>query len=110
MGINLPMWSDKLVYASVSPLGVPSYQAAPVSPRPASLEGKKIGLVWNGFDCGDVVLEALTDLLHKQINGLEFIKLPSGKTESWGAPPHEGTTGEVAKEAGVDAVIVAAGG
>ncbi len=104
------MWSDKCSYAAVSPLGTPSSKAAPISFRPASLEGKRIGLVWNGFGGGDVVLEALADLLGEQINNSEFIKLPSGKTESWGTPPHEGTTGEVAKEAGIDAVIVAAGG
>lgn len=110
MGMNLPMWSDKWLFPSVSPLGVPSYQVAPISPRPESLEGKKIGLVWNGFGGGEIILEAFAELLGHQSAGTEFIKLPSGKTETWGTPPHDGTTGQVAKEAGVDAVIVAAGG
>ena len=110
MGMKLPMWSDRLLYQSVSPLGTPSYKVAPISPRPGSLVGKKIGLVWNGFDCGDVILEAFADLLAKLIAGTEFIKLPSGRNEPWGTEAHEGTTGVLAEEAGLDAVIVAAGG
>lgn len=110
MDTNSPLACAEPLYETVSPLGTPSHKVTPIAPRPTSLEGKKIGLVCNGFQGSDLLLESLADLLKEQINSLEFIKLPSGKTEPWGTEPQDGTTGEVAKEAGVGAVIVAAGG
>lgn len=98
------------VYESVSPVGTALHKVIPIAPRPKSLEGKKIGLVCNGFQGSDLLLESLSDLLDRHIKSLEFIKLPSGKTESWGTEPQDGTTGDLAREAGVGAVIVAAGG
>jgi hypothetical protein len=98
------------VYECVSPVGKALHQVIPIAPRPRSLQGKKIGLVCNGFQGSDLLLEALAALLHRQDNSLEFIRLPSGKTESWGTEPQDGTTGDLAREAAVGAVIVAAGG
>jgi hypothetical protein len=98
------------VYECVSPVGRALHQVIPIAPRPRSLAGKKIGLVCNGFQGSDLLLEALADLLHRQDKSLEFFKLPSGKTEPWGTEPQDGTTGDLARDAGVGAVIVAAGG
>jgi hypothetical protein len=98
------------VYESVSPVGAAFDKVISIAPRPKSLEGKKIGLVCNGFQGSDLLLDALSDLLDRKIQGLQFIKLPSGKTEPWGTEPQDGTTGDLAREAGVGAVIVAAGG
>jgi hypothetical protein len=98
------------VYETVSPVGAAFNKVISIAPRPTSLEGKKIGLVCNGFQGSDLLLDALSDLLDRHVNSLEFIKLPSGKTEPWGTEPQDGTTGDLAKEAGVGAVIVAAGG
>lgn len=98
------------VYECVTPVGRALHTVIPIAPRAKNLAGKKIGLVCNGFQGSDHVLEALSDLLHRQDNSLEFIKLPSGRTEPWGTEPQDGTTGELAREAGVGAVIVAAGG
>ena len=97
-------------YECVSPVGRALHRVIPIAPRPRSLEGKKIGLVCNGFQGSDLLLEALSDLLHRNDTSLDFIKLPSGKTEPWGTEPQDGTTGELARGAGVGAVIVAAGG
>lgn len=98
------------VYEAVNPVGTALHKVIPIAARPKSLEGKKIGLVCNGFQGSDLLLEALSDLLGSHIRNLEFIKLPSGKTEPWGTEPQDGTTGDLAREAGVGAVIVAAGG
>jgi hypothetical protein len=98
------------MYEVVSPLGKSTAKVVPISPRLANLENKRIGFVWVGFANGDVLVDALTDLLGKRIKGIGFIKLPGGKTDPWGKEPLDGTTGKVAKEAGVDAVIVAVGG
>jgi hypothetical protein len=98
------------VYESVSPVGAAFTKVISIAPRPKNLEGKKIGLVCNGFQGSDLLLDALSDLLDRNIQGLQFIKLSSGKTEPWGTEPQDGTTGDLAREAGVGAVIVAAGG
>jgi hypothetical protein len=98
------------VYETVSPVGAAFNKVISIAPRPKSLEGKKIGLVCNGFQGSDLLLDALSNLLDRHVNSLEFIKLPSGKTEPWGTEPQDGTTGDLAKKAGVSAVIVAAGG
>ena len=97
-------------YECVSPVGRALHQIIPIAPRPHNLEGKKIGLVCNGFQGSDLLLEALSDLLHRHDKSLEFIKLPSGKTEPWGTEPQDGTTGDIARETGAGAAIVAAGG
>lgn len=98
------------VYECVSPVGRALHQVIPIAPRTRSLQGRKIGLLCNGFQGSDVLLDALAELLHSHDDSLEFIKLPSGKTEPWGTEPQDGTTGELARGAGVGAVIVAAGG
>ena len=41
--------------------------ATPMAPRPSSLEGKSIGLVWNGKANGDVGLRRAGELIQKQI-------------------------------------------
>ena len=41
--------------------------ATPMAPRPSSLEGKSIGLVWNDKANGDVVLRRAGELIQKQI-------------------------------------------
>jgi len=98
------------VYEAVSPVGAAFNKVIAIAPRPHRLDGKKIGLVCNGFQGSDLLLDALSDLLGRNIPGVAFTRLPSGKTEPWGTEPQDGTTGELAKAAGVGAVIVAAGG
>lgn len=98
------------VYEAVNPVGAAFSKVIPIAPRPKSLDREKIGLVCNGFQGSDLLLDAFSDLLNRRIEGVEFIKLPSGKTEPWGTEPQDGTTGDLAREAGVAGVIVAAGG
>ena len=110
MAMTSPQLGEKAVYESVSPLGILATKLATIARRPKSLEGKKIGLVCNGFEGSDLLLDAFSDLLREQIKSLDIVKLPSGKTEPWGTEPQDGTAGDSAREAGVHAVIVAAGG
>ncbi len=51
--------------------------ASPLAHRPHSLEGKTIGLVWNGKANGDVALNRLGELIKNQIPNVT-IKFYSG--------------------------------
>lgn len=51
--------------------------ATPMAPRPSSLEGKTIGLVWNGKANGDVALKRAGELIQKQIPSVK-LKFYSG--------------------------------
>lgn len=41
--------------------------ATPLAPRPSSLEGKTIGLVWNGKANGDVALKRAGEILQNMV-------------------------------------------
>ncbi len=51
--------------------------ATPLAPRPSSLEGKTIGLVWNGKANGDVALRRAGELLENMIPNVT-VKFYSG--------------------------------
>jgi len=95
-------------YEVVSPLGKSTVKVVSPAPRLKSLEGKKIGLIWNVFANGDVLATALGDLLSKRFK-LETVKLPSGKGLKWGSYP-EPSIKDVIKEAKIDALIATVGG
>ncbi len=96
------------VYQVASPLGEQlTKKISPARPLP-DLEGKKIGFMWTIFTNGDVLAEALMDLLGRRFENVETVKLPAGKGMSWGDYPDE-SIGELVREAGVDAVIVTVG-
>ena len=46
--------------------------ATPGAPRPASLEGKKIGLVWNGKANGDIALRRAGELIKQRVPSVEL--------------------------------------
>jgi hypothetical protein len=60
---TLRVWNPvaKIVEAHVRP-----------AERPASLEGKRIGLYWNYKSGGDVALERVRELLQERYPGTEF--------------------------------------
>jgi hypothetical protein len=93
----------------VSPVGKSAVRFFSLSQRLSTLEGKRIGLIWNLFANGDVLAEALADLLQRRFKGLESLILPSGKGLRWGNYP-EPSIGEVVRKFGVDAIIATAGG
>ena len=45
-------------------------EATPPAPRPDSLEGKTIGLVWNGKANGDVALKRAGELIRRRTCGI----------------------------------------
>jgi hypothetical protein len=106
---NSSMAAQDGSYKVVSPLGRSVVRSFPLSPRLSALEGKRIGFVWNLFANGDVLADALAELLGKRFKRLESIRLPSGKGLRWGNHP-DPTLGEVVRESGVDAMIATAGG
>jgi len=103
------MMSVRPMYEVVSPLGKHIAERIPLAPAVPSLEDKTIGFVWNGYLPGDTLADAFIDLLGKRFKGLKSIKLPSRKDLKWGEHGDE-SVGTIAKEAGVDAVIVTVGG
>jgi len=46
-------------------------QAAKLAPRPKSLEGKTLGLVWNGGPNGDIALKRLGELIQIRVKNLK---------------------------------------
>ena len=51
--------------------------ASPMATRPASLDGKTIGLVWNGKANGDVALKRAGELIQNSVPGVK-LKFYSG--------------------------------
>ena len=96
------------MYEVVSPAGKPVVTETPSTSSGIDLTGKKVGLIRIPFRNGDVLLEALATLLSQQFEGLELVKLPSGKSLTWGDYPDSSLT-DLVKEASIQAAIVAVG-
>ncbi len=102
------------LYEVVSPVGqdVASGEGrktdrkSPAAPL-GDLNGKKIGLVWTVFTNGNILLEALRDLLERRYQGLEFVELAPGRNLRWGDYPDK-SIGPWAREHEIDAAIVTA--
>ena len=92
----------------VSPAGKPAAREVPQATSGLDLAGKKVGLVRIPFPNGDVLLETLAGLIKERFSGMEFVKLPSGRSLAWGDYPDDSLT-EVVREAGIDAAMVAVG-
>ncbi|MBI4303862.1 MAG: hypothetical protein HY665_05945 [Chloroflexi bacterium] len=94
-------------YEVTSPLGMPAAAAQSISSRVRELEGKRIGIFWNGYKNGDVLSHALEELLTERFKGLRVIELASGE-RPWGNRMDKKAP-ERAREARVDAAIGVAG-
>jgi hypothetical protein len=81
----------------------------PAAPPLANLTGQKIGLLWTVFTNGDILLNALADWITRKFPGVECVKLMPGRTLAWGDYP-DLSLPDLAREMGVDAAIVTAGG
>lgn len=73
-------------YSLHVPTAAPTTASAGRAPRRASLEGGRIGVLWNGKPNGDVYLETLTTLLGSQLRDLNFLTC-SKPSSSQAAPP-----------------------
>lgn len=78
------------------------------APPLENLNGKKLGLVWTEFYNGDTVLRAFREHLGKRYTDLQFVELPPGRDLRWGDHP-TASIADLARENGLDAVVVAAG-
>ena len=79
------------------------------APPLANLTGKKIGLLWTVFTNGEILLNALADWITRNFPGVECVKLMPGRKLNWGDYP-DLSLPALAREMGVDAAIVTAGG
>lgn len=73
----------------------------------SDLSGRKIGLIWTTFSNGNVLLEALGELLTRRYQGLDVVKIPAGRNLNWGDYPDRSLS-SFARENKLDAAIVAA--
>jgi hypothetical protein len=65
------------------PYGEPtgSSQARPaLVPRPGSLAGLTVGVVWNGWHCMEVIKDRLRDVLARDYGAKEVVGLQTGTT------------------------------
>jgi hypothetical protein len=54
------------------PVGEQQEGFLPLAPRPVSLEGRKVGLLWNKKANGDVYLREFRDFIDSRYPGVEF--------------------------------------
>lgn len=60
-------------YEVVSPVGKPSAQGMPLAPRLATLNGKTIGVVWNGSFRGEASFPIIARMLRERFAGVNVI-------------------------------------
>ena len=84
----------------MNPVGRQRALESPFQPsaRPASLDGKTVGLIWSGTHGGDVALKRAGEMLQKRFGGVSVNFYTGG---NYPTPPH------IVKQAGeeCDAVI-----
>ncbi len=95
----------------VSPEGRTKSITAGPAPRPATLEGKTIGLSWNGKPGGNEALEEIARLLQERVPSLNFIRYWETVPESWAVALRELDDATIGKMDGFkpDLVITAQG-
>ena len=71
--------------------------ALPVTPRPSSLDGKTVGLVWSGTHGGDVALQRAGEMFQERFDNVQTRFYESG---GYPSPPH------VLKQAGEECDVV----
>jgi hypothetical protein len=87
-----------------APAAARSADAAPIS----DLKGRTIGLFWNGFTNGNLLLEFLADTLTRRFPDARFVKLPAGRGLGWGNYPDRSLT-DIVREHAIDAAIAGPG-
>ena len=108
LGFSVALQPQILMYAFIGCLiGTLVGMLPGVGPL-AGLEGRRIGLFWNGFTNGNLLLEALADILGKRCRGLSFVKLPAGRELDWGHYPERSLT-DIVREYAIDAAIAGPG-
>lgn len=83
---------DRMVV--LSPVAPANIKERPLAPRPETLQGKVVGLLWNGKPNADVVLGRIEELLRAKF---ELARLVSQRKQSGMAPAYEGIHKELAR-------------
>jgi hypothetical protein len=65
---------DPLKWELVNPEGAARPALLSPAPRPTTLEGKLVGLLWNGKPGGETALEEIAAGLTDQVPGVRFIR------------------------------------
>ncbi len=71
VSVNEPGVADWELFV---PEGVAIQEPLKLAPRITSLEGKTIGLRWNGKPNGEILLNKVADLLKEKVHSLKIIK------------------------------------
>jgi hypothetical protein len=66
--------NDNLEWEVLNPLAEYERAVFALSPRLADLNGKTVGLFWNGKPNGNVLLEAIGKLLEERFKNIKLIK------------------------------------
>jgi hypothetical protein len=98
----------------VSPLGIDALARQRAAPRLASLDGKKIGEVWNGVFKGDATFPLLRAALTARFPDLRFVPFTQfphvpGADNPAAQRERARAIAALAKDAGCDAVIAGNG-
>ncbi len=80
--VSLLAWSKQALAAPVklevfSPVGVADIKPLMPSPRLSTLEGKKIGLIWNAKPGGEYLLDEVEKQLSAKYKGITFVRMQS---------------------------------
>jgi hypothetical protein len=70
----MTMTSSPMSWNLVNPEGAARPTSLRPAPRPTDLDGKTIGLAWNGKPGGEEALEEIARLLGQHIRGVQFIR------------------------------------
>jgi hypothetical protein len=77
--------AEPLRWELVNPEGAARPTLLSPAPRPTTLEGKTVGLAWNGKPGGDVALDEIAARLGEQVPGVRFVRywqtLPASVSE-----------------------------
>ena len=96
-------------FSVVSPLGLIKERRIVPAPPLDVLDGKRVGMVWAAFGNGDVLLEALGELIMKRFPTAELVYMNPGKDRK-PSEYSDPSIMDVARESKIDAAIVTVGG
>ncbi len=93
---GVPVPETERVWELVNPEGVVMVKPVKLAPRPATLEGKTVVLLWNGKAGGDFFQDRLTELLAERVKDIKLIKVyDHGTNELFQHPPQPDQLGRV---------------
>jgi hypothetical protein len=83
--------SEAIQWELVNPEGAARPISLSPASRPATLEGKAVGLAWNGKPGGDIALDEIGALLSQHVPGINLIRY-------WRAVPESVSARELSHE------------